>query len=319
MSRIKRINLPHCLYYVASRALIEDLAFHGSADHRIFLKYLAKYIPLFDFRLHAFCFTDHQFHLLLESGPGAGLSELMRRLLTAYTVCFNRYHLRHGRLFHGPFRSIIVDKDEHLVTLSRHIHRKSPTALGPGDETPPTASSFAHYARGSEPDWLTTRETLRHFDGNRERYARFVLRGADRGGIPEILDLRYLGSEAFAKRVKLRIDGQGKAPVVPGSGEHNGIIRERERREADRLIAMVYHRLKLPSGPVAKNLRLDRKGSLAMKLSILQLIENMPWTYRQIAQYLGLTNENAVKYHVRAAMENPEVQSLFSELCGGIN
>jgi len=44
-----------------------------------------------------------------------------------------------------------------------------------------------------------------------------------------------------------------------------------------------------------------------------------PWTYRQIARYLGLTNENAVKYHVRTAMESPEVQSLFSELCGGIN
>jgi len=39
MSRIKRIDLPHCLYYVASRAIIGDLVFHGSMDHRIFLKY----------------------------------------------------------------------------------------------------------------------------------------------------------------------------------------------------------------------------------------------------------------------------------------
>jgi len=39
---------------------------------------------------------------------------------------------------------------------------------------------------------------------------------------------------------------------------------------------MIYRRLKLPPGPVAGKLQLNRKGSLAMKLSIMQLLESLP-------------------------------------------
>jgi REP element-mobilizing transposase RayT len=65
---------------------------------------------------------DTHLHLLLESRK-SNLSEFMRRLLTAYTVWFNKRHQIHGHLFAGRFKSLVVERGEYLVSVSRYIHR----------------------------------------------------------------------------------------------------------------------------------------------------------------------------------------------------
>ena len=85
MARPKRIDLPLCLYHVHSRTNSGDAAFLDSKDKQKFLYYLEKYLVLLSFRVHAWCLMANHFYLLLESGERVGLSEFMRRLLTAYT------------------------------------------------------------------------------------------------------------------------------------------------------------------------------------------------------------------------------------------
>ncbi len=72
MARPKRINLPHSLYHVISRTNSGGIFFRDSPDRRAFLKHLAKYLKMFECRIHAYCLMDSHFHLLLESGPHAG-------------------------------------------------------------------------------------------------------------------------------------------------------------------------------------------------------------------------------------------------------
>jgi len=103
MSRPKRINLSGCVYHIICRANRDDVVFEGTNDKERFLEYLGYYAEQFDIRIHVYCLMDTHFHLLIESRK-PNLSELMRRLLTAYTVWFHRIHRTHGHLFAGHFK-----------------------------------------------------------------------------------------------------------------------------------------------------------------------------------------------------------------------
>ena len=121
MTRPKRINLPGCVYHVICRADQDDVVFTGDQDKERFLEYLGDYAQQFSIRIHAYCLMDTHLHLLIETRK-PNLSEFMRRLLTAYTVWFNRRHQTRGHLFAGRFKSIVVERGDYLVAVSRYIH-----------------------------------------------------------------------------------------------------------------------------------------------------------------------------------------------------
>jgi hypothetical protein len=72
-------------------------------------------------KLYRYALTDDRVHLLPET-PSVNPSEFMRHLTITYTSHYNRRHRRAGNLFHGRYRSILVDSDECDLTLSRYIH-----------------------------------------------------------------------------------------------------------------------------------------------------------------------------------------------------
>ena len=60
-------------------------------------------------------------HLLMGT-PGVNLSQCMGRLMTAYTVYFNKRHHRAGHLTQGRFSAQLVEGNDYLLKLSRYIH-----------------------------------------------------------------------------------------------------------------------------------------------------------------------------------------------------
>ncbi len=62
----------------------------------------------------------NHYHLLIET-PDGNLSEGMRQLNGIYTQKFNRSHARVGHVFQGRFKSIVVEKDSHLLELCRYV------------------------------------------------------------------------------------------------------------------------------------------------------------------------------------------------------
>ncbi len=46
----------------------------------------------------------------------------MLSLQTSYAKAINKRYNRVGHLFQGPFKNILVDKNEYLLHLSRYIH-----------------------------------------------------------------------------------------------------------------------------------------------------------------------------------------------------
>jgi hypothetical protein len=63
--------------------------------------------------------TDH-YHIVVET-PDANLSRGMRQLNGVYTQQFNRRHQLVGHLFQGRFKGILVERDAHLLELTRYV------------------------------------------------------------------------------------------------------------------------------------------------------------------------------------------------------
>lgn len=70
----------------------------------------------------AYCLMSNHFHLLLREKEVNGISLFMKKLLTAYSMYFNKKYVRTGRLFEGPFLAIHADSDEYLKYLFSYIH-----------------------------------------------------------------------------------------------------------------------------------------------------------------------------------------------------
>ncbi len=111
-------------------------------DRKLFLKYLHILndadieSPSRNFSLHlqsqaiskrltnicAFCLMPNHFHLVLyECRPG-GISKLLQRLGTAFTMYFNEKYERSGALFQGGFKSRLIEDEAYLMQVIDYLH-----------------------------------------------------------------------------------------------------------------------------------------------------------------------------------------------------
>jgi hypothetical protein len=152
---------------------------------------------------------NNHFHLLLETQL-PNLSKALQWLTVSYAGYFNRKYHRIGHLFHGRFKSILVDADEYLKQLSRYIHL-NPVRAGlvnqPGDYQ---WSSYTIYCgKVIEPIWVETEWTLSQFGTTRKgaikNYIGFV-ENVDvkslRNPAEDIVGGFILGSPGFVDWVK---------------------------------------------------------------------------------------------------------------------
>ena len=70
----------------------------------------------------AYCLMPNHFHLFIREKQENGISLFMKKLLTAYSMYFNKKHQRTGGLFEGPFLATHVDNDQYLKYLFSYIH-----------------------------------------------------------------------------------------------------------------------------------------------------------------------------------------------------
>jgi REP-associated tyrosine transposase len=120
MARPLRIEYPGAIYHITSRGNARERIFLEDADRRIFLDVFGAVVEKYNWLCHAYCLMDNHYHVLIET-PDPNLSLGMRQLNGVYTQSFNRRHSRVGHVFQGRYKSILVQKDEHLLELCRYI------------------------------------------------------------------------------------------------------------------------------------------------------------------------------------------------------
>lgn len=76
--------------------------------------------PLVD--ICAYCIMPNHFHLLLRQRTEGGISKFMQKLVTGYTMYFNKRNDRSGVLFQGKYKAAHADTDRYLKYLIAYIH-----------------------------------------------------------------------------------------------------------------------------------------------------------------------------------------------------
>ncbi len=179
--------LENSFYHVYNRGVERRRIFLDDQDYRVFLHLLKFYLSKIESFSHplseltgfsptklrplknlegeveviCYCLMPNHFHLLIRQKPSDGMKKLMHRILTTYSLYFNRRYDRVGTLFQGRYKAALVDKDEYLLHLSRYIHQ-NPTLTKPFLDQYPY-SSYTYYLEGRGNNWLNPSPILDYF------------------------------------------------------------------------------------------------------------------------------------------------------------
>jgi len=217
MVRPLRLEFAGALYHLTARGNARAKIFADDHDRRLFLELLGKEILQQGWRCYAYCLMDNHYHLLIET-PESNLVGGMRRLNGVYTQAFNRRHRRVGHVFQGRYKSILVDKENYGLELSRYLVL-NPVRAGMVRRAQDWAWSSYRTTVGANmaPAWLDRDWVLAQFGGRNpvKAYQRFVEEGVNRGSPWENLKGQiWLGGEAFLERMEHLVEGKPTANVA---------------------------------------------------------------------------------------------------------
>jgi hypothetical protein len=194
----------------------------------------------------------------------------MRQLNGVYTQLFNKLHGRAGHLFQGRYKSIVIQKDSHLLEVCRYV------VLNPVRAKMveiPDAWKWSSYrataGRESPHACLTINWILRQFSGKRAKaeheYRQFVQQGIGKAIWTEVRGQAILGEEEFGDKLAGHLRKHKDIPEIPKS-----------QRYANRpaLAKMFTEKL------IRDKQKRDRK--------ISEAVEKHLYSQREIAAHLGL-------------------------------
>jgi REP element-mobilizing transposase RayT len=213
MPRLARLDAPGVLHHVMIRGIERREIFRDDEDRDNLLERISILIPETQSQCYAWALMPNHAHFLFRTG-NKGLSTLMRRLLTGYSVSFNRRHKRHGQLFQNRYKSIVCQEDVYLKELVRYIHlnpirRKTIFDMDELNNYFYTGHSALMGKKKCE--WQECKYVLGNFGRNmreaRKRYLSYMKAGLDQGRRPELVGggmIRSLGGWEAAKRIRLK-------------------------------------------------------------------------------------------------------------------
>lgn len=115
-----------------------------------------------EIELLAYCLMPNHFHLLLKQSTLDGMTKLIRRLSTTYSMYFNRRYKRVGHLFQGAFKAVLVQEDSYLLHLSRYLHL-NPVGLTRSNPVNYPYSSYEYYLGNKKAPWIKPELILEYF------------------------------------------------------------------------------------------------------------------------------------------------------------
>jgi len=65
----------------------------------------------------------NHFHLLVKQKEHDAITQLIRRICTAYSMVFNQRRHRVGTLFQGRYKAVLIESEEQFLYLTKYIHR----------------------------------------------------------------------------------------------------------------------------------------------------------------------------------------------------
>ncbi len=172
-------------YHVYNRGVAKSEIFRDSGDYTYFLYLLQRYLGqdqicspsrkqfknFYDkITLVSYCLMPNHFHLQVFQVHDQALEELMRCLMTSYSMYFNKRYNRVGPVFQGRYKAATIDNDMYLEHISRYIHL-NPMDIGEDYKTY-EYSSYRDYVDENVKPWLQVERGAAGITPN--QYAEFV-------------------------------------------------------------------------------------------------------------------------------------------------
>ena len=125
------------------------------------------------FSIAAYCLMPNHFHFLIQQNTDVPISKLFLRLLTSYSMYFNRKYDHVGHVFQDRIRSVHIEDNTQLLHVSAYIHQNPRVANIVGNLERWPHSSYPEYTGEKEEGICDTDIVLGQFTNARE-YRRFV-------------------------------------------------------------------------------------------------------------------------------------------------
>ena len=193
MPRKARIDAPGALHHIMVRGIEKRNIFHDDFDRDKFVDRLGAIITETQTACFAWALMPNHVHMLIRTG-NTPISTVMQRLLTGYSVGFNRRHKRHGHVFHNRFKSILCQEEIYLLELVRYIHLNPLRAAVVADLDQLSEYLFAGHGAlcgALDCDWQDCAGVHRWFDVDadvaRQRYTAFIEKGVGVGRRPDLV------------------------------------------------------------------------------------------------------------------------------------
>lgn len=175
-------------YHVYNRGLNRMDIFKDDDDYRVFLNLLKRTLgvevqvdlkkreyPNFHDKLElvTYCLMPNHFHLLIRTKDKPKLlPELMRSVMTAFVMYFNKKYKRKGVLFGERYRALPITEDAQLWHISRYIHL-NPLDVDENYKKYPY-SSIGYYIGRKSSDWIQPDEIKHMFREAKQGYLEFL-------------------------------------------------------------------------------------------------------------------------------------------------
>ncbi len=125
MARVPRVDIGGEIYHVINRANARLPIFFKEKDYQLFEMILLEAVIKYDIRLLAYCVMPNHFHLVLYPQKDGDLQKFMQWLTLTHT---QRWHVQNktigsGHLYQGRYKSFLIEKSQHLLTVIRYVER----------------------------------------------------------------------------------------------------------------------------------------------------------------------------------------------------
>ncbi len=138
MALRKQVFAPGEFYHLYNRGTEKRVIFLDEQDyeHFLFLMYICNTTKSIELRnigenfdrgeiivdIGLYCLMPNHFHILAHEKIEGGISKYMLKLMTSYSMYFNKKYKRTGKLYEGVFKSIHASSDRYLKYLYSYIH-----------------------------------------------------------------------------------------------------------------------------------------------------------------------------------------------------
>ena len=109
-------------YHIYNRGVNRRKIFFSDGNYKYLKGLLRRNVPKYEVNIVAYCLMPNHYHLLVMPRKDHNISKFVQSVFGSYTQSINKQRKRHGHLFQGRFRSVLINKESILLHLARYIH-----------------------------------------------------------------------------------------------------------------------------------------------------------------------------------------------------